>query len=80
MPAASITALTNAANLIYAGEANTSHTASTGTVNAASLPGLPNGTDPTMAFDEALTALQVRDIVQPFVIPAITLGASLAQG
>lgn len=80
VPAASITALTNAANLIYANEGNTSHVASTGTVDAASLPNLPTGTDPTMAFDEPLTALQVGAIVQPFVIPTITLGASLAQG
>ena len=80
VPAASITALTDAANLIYAGENNTSHTASTGTVDAAALPGLPQGTDPTMAFDEPLTALQVKAIVQPFVIPDIPLGASLANG
>lgn len=80
VPAASVTALGAAAALIYAREDNTSHTASTGTVNAATLPGLPTGTDATMAFDEPLTALEVRAIVQPFVIPTIVLGASLAQG
>lgn len=70
--------------LIYAGDDNTIHRVNNGAsdvdINAASLPGLPQGTDVTMAFDEALDALQVKTIVQPFVIPDIALGASLAQG
>jgi hypothetical protein len=81
VPAASVTALTNTANLVYANEGNTSHTASTGTIDVATqLANLPQGTDTTMAFDEPLTALQVRAIVQPFVIPTIALGAGLAAG
>jgi hypothetical protein len=80
VPAASLTALTTTANLVYANEGNTSHTASTGTVDVAALPGLPTGTDATMAFDEPLTALQVRAIVQPFVIPDIVLPPGVAQG
>ena len=73
-------AVTAAFAAIYANEQNTTHTVNNGTadvaLDAASL-GLPSGVDPTMAFDEPLTAVQVRDIVQPFVIPTIALPASL---
>lgn len=71
-PAAVVAAL----GLIYAGEQNTSHTASTGTVNAASLTGVggtngvPSGdvaNAATEAFDEPLTKAQVVVIVSGFI-------------
>jgi hypothetical protein len=76
VPAASVTALTNAFALIYAGEGNTSHTVNNGsadaTINASTLPGLSQGADVTLAFDEPLTRAQVVAIIDPFVIPAIS--------
>jgi len=69
---------------IYGGEENTTHTVNNGTadvpIDAATLPGLSPGADVTLAFDDALPATTVRNIVQPFVIPDIVLPASLAQG
>jgi hypothetical protein len=56
---------------IYAGEANTMQ----GTVDVSTNTTLPSGVDTTMAateaFDEPLTAEQVKAIVQPFFIPTI---------
>lgn len=76
VPQASLTALTNAFALIYAGEGNTTHTVNNGSadvaLNAATLPGLSSGADVTLAFDEPLTRAQVVAIVQPFVIPTIS--------
>ena len=69
---------------IYANEQNTSHTVNNGTadatIDAAGLAGLNPGTDVTLAFDEALSAVQVGAIVQPFIIPPVTLPASLQNG
>jgi hypothetical protein len=57
--------------LIYANEANTTQ----GSVNVASLSGIPGDIDISsaakMAFDEPLTKEQVKAIVQPFFIPDI---------
>ena len=70
--------------LIYANEGNTTHRVNNGTadvdINAAALAGLNAGTDVSLAFDEPLSAVDVGKIVQPFLIPTVTLPASLQNG